>query len=140
MAHQRIMLLMFEIGRRGALEQPAQSPDLTFLLTIFCRVVSKILFTKNKPRNLSSLKQSIVSAFSTIDFDLCNKVCESVPERLSQFVLTINDIINFLLIFSCYYMEREFQKCVQIILQHFVEPVTNEKSLLMLILIHRNSY
>ncbi|CAF1346412.1 unnamed protein product [Adineta ricciae] len=39
---------------------------------------------QKKHRTLSSLKQSITSAFSAIDSDLCKKVCESVSERLQK--------------------------------------------------------
>jgi hypothetical protein len=44
----------------------------------------KDIVYKSKPRTLSDLKQSIISAFSSLDSDLCKKVCESVPERLQR--------------------------------------------------------
>lgn len=69
------------IGRRGALDWPAQSPDLTPADYFLWGYLKDTVYQK-KHRTLSSLKQSIISAFSTIDPGLCKKVCESVLERL----------------------------------------------------------
>lgn len=71
------------IGRRGAIDWPARSPDLTPAGYFLWGYLKDIVY-KSKPRNLSSLKQSIISAFSTINSDLCQKVCESVPDRLQR--------------------------------------------------------
>ncbi|CAF4656865.1 unnamed protein product [Rotaria sp. Silwood2] len=71
------------IGRRGALDWPARSPDLTPADYFLWGYLKDIVY-QNKRRTLSSLKQSIISAFSTIDSDLCKKVCDSVPERLQK--------------------------------------------------------
>lgn len=71
------------IGRRGALDWPARSPDLTPADYFLWAYLKDIVYQK-KHRTLSSLKQSITSAFSAIGSDLCEKVCESVPERLQK--------------------------------------------------------
>jgi hypothetical protein len=71
------------IGRRGALDWSARSPDLTPADYFLWGYLKHIVY-KNKHRSLSSLKQSIISTFATIDSDLCQKVCESVPERLQR--------------------------------------------------------
>jgi hypothetical protein len=63
------------IGRRGAIEWPTD---------YFLWGYIKDIVYKSKPRTISNLKQSIISAFSPLDSDLCKKVCESVPERLQR--------------------------------------------------------
>ncbi|CAF3410413.1 unnamed protein product [Rotaria socialis] len=73
------------IGRRGAIEWPARSPDLTPTDFFLWGYLKDIVY-KSKPRTLCDLKQSIISAFSALDSDLCKKVCESVPERLQRCV------------------------------------------------------
>lgn len=71
------------IGRRGAIDWPARSPDLSPADFFLWGYLKDIVY-KTKPRNLHELKQSIVSGFSQIDPRQCKKVCESVPERLQR--------------------------------------------------------
>jgi hypothetical protein len=71
------------IGRRGAIDWPARSPDLSPADFFLWGHLKEVVYRSN-PRNLSNLKQSIISAFSTVDDDLCKRVCESVPERLQK--------------------------------------------------------
>jgi hypothetical protein len=71
------------IGRRGPIEWPARSPDLS-PMDFFLWIYLKDIVYKNKPKSLQDLRQSIILAFQTIDSDLCKKVCESVPERLTR--------------------------------------------------------
>jgi hypothetical protein len=71
------------IGRGGPIDWPSRSPDLT-LTDYFMWGYIKDMADKSKPRSLADLKQSIVTAFHTLDTDLCKKVCESVPERLQR--------------------------------------------------------
>lgn len=71
------------IGRRGAIDWPARSPDLTPTDFFLWGHLKEIVY-RNKLRNLSDLKQSIITAFSSLDSDLCEKVCESVAERLQK--------------------------------------------------------
>jgi hypothetical protein len=71
------------IGRRGPIEWPARSPDLTPADFFLWGYLKDIVY-KSKPRTLSDLKHSIISAFSSLDSALCEKVCESVPERLQR--------------------------------------------------------
>ena len=69
------------IGRRGPIDWPARSPDLTPTDFFLWGHLKEIVY-KDKIKDLSDLKQTIVSAFGTLDSDLCEKVCQSVPERL----------------------------------------------------------
>jgi hypothetical protein len=71
------------IGRRGPIEWPVRSPDLTPMDFFLWGYLKNIVY-KNKPKSLQDLRQSIILAFQTIDSDLCKKVCESVPERLKR--------------------------------------------------------
>jgi hypothetical protein len=73
------------IGRRGAIDWPARSPDLSPADYFLWGHLKDIVY-QTKHRTLNSLKQSIISAFSTIDSDLCEKVCETVPERLQKYI------------------------------------------------------
>jgi hypothetical protein len=71
------------IGRRGPIEWPARLPDLTPADFFLWGQIKEIVY-KNKPESLAHLKQSIDLAFQTLDFDLCEKVCQSVPNRLQR--------------------------------------------------------
>lgn len=73
------------LGRRGPLEWPARSPDLT-PPDFFLWGVMKDLVYKEKPRTLQELRQTIEDKFATIDLELCQKVCRSVPDRLASCV------------------------------------------------------
>ena len=61
------------IGRRGPIEWPARSPDLT-PTDFFLRGHIKENVYKDKLNNLSDFRESIVSAFRTLDSDLLKKV------------------------------------------------------------------
>ena len=71
------------IGLRGAIDWSARSPGLT-LTDFFLWSYLKEIVYKSRPRNLSDPKQSIITAFSVLDSDLCEKVCETVPETLQK--------------------------------------------------------
>ncbi len=51
---------------------------------------------KNKPQILISLKQSIISAVATVDSNLCQKVCESVLQRLQRCIGANGDQFEYL--------------------------------------------
>ena len=69
------------IGRRGPIEYPARSPDLTSL-DFFLWGVLKDSVYRQKPRTIQELKHAIREAFVQIDTDTCRTVCRSVIERL----------------------------------------------------------
>ena len=71
------------IGRRSPIEWPARSPGLTPADFFLWGHIKEIEY-KDKPESLAHLKQSIGLAFQTSDFDLCEKVCQSVPSRLQR--------------------------------------------------------
>jgi Helix-turn-helix domain (DUF4817) len=71
------------IGRRGPIDWPARSPDLTPADFFLWGYIKDTVY-KNKPRTIVSLKQDIISAFQTIHPDMCKTVCESVPKRLRR--------------------------------------------------------
>jgi hypothetical protein len=80
------MLLTFEIGSTKTF-QPGGLVVVVHLIGLtpadyFLWGYLKDIAYKNKLQNLFSLKQSIISAFSIINSDLCKKVCKSVLERL----------------------------------------------------------
>ena len=71
------------IGRRGPLEWPPRSPDLTPPDFFLWGVVKDIVYA-NKPRSVVDLKQEIRAAVGGIPLELCAKVCRSVPARLQK--------------------------------------------------------
>jgi hypothetical protein len=71
------------IGRRGPIDWPARSPDLTPTDYFMWGYIKGMVY-HDKPRSLGHLKQSIITAFHTLDAGLCKNVCESIPERLQR--------------------------------------------------------
>ena len=69
------------IGRRGPIEWPARSPDLT-PPDFFLWGLMKDLVYREKPRTIQELKAQITAKFEEIDIELCRRVCRSVPARL----------------------------------------------------------
>jgi len=74
------------IGRRGPLEWPARSPDLTPPDFFLWSVIKEKVY-KKKNNNLEELRQSVIRAFGEITIDLCRKVTNSVPERFRMCAL-----------------------------------------------------
>jgi hypothetical protein len=70
-------------GRRGPLEWPAPSPDLT-PPDFFLWGVLKDLVHKNKPRNVDELKDTIRDKFTDISVELCLKTRLSVVGRARE--------------------------------------------------------
>ena len=68
------------IGRRGAVEWPSRSPDLTPLDFFLWRVLKNKVFS-DKSKTLNDLKQSITIAWEDITPEMCKKVTESTIER-----------------------------------------------------------
>jgi hypothetical protein len=71
------------IGRRGPLEWPARSPDLTSTDFVLWGVL-KDLVCKNKLRNVDELKDTIRDNFADISVELCLKTCLSVVGRVRE--------------------------------------------------------
>ena len=71
------------IGRRGAIEWPARSPDIT-PPDFFLWGILKDMVYREKPRTLQDLRTIIEEKFAQIDTELCKKVCRSVPGRLAR--------------------------------------------------------
>ena len=71
------------ISRRGPLEQPSRSPDLT-PSDFFLWSVLKDKVYSAKLRNIAELKEPIQTAIAQVPLKLCTKVCWSVPERLAK--------------------------------------------------------
>ena len=69
------------IGRRGPIEWPPRSPDLTppdFFLWGYLR--DKIY--QHHIQNLDHLQQIIVDEFNQVPLNMCRKACENVKLRL----------------------------------------------------------
>lgn len=75
------------IGRRGAVEFPPRSPDLTPMDFCVWGIVKDSVFSK-RPRSLADLRQFIFESLSDIDRnkDLCRKICQSVFSRCEDCV------------------------------------------------------
>lgn len=73
------------IGRRGPIDWPARSPDLS-PMDFFVWGVLKDMVYKEKPRTIPDLRRLINDKFATIDVEVCQKVCRSVASRLHSCV------------------------------------------------------
>ena len=71
------------IGRRGLLEWPSHSPDLSppgfFLWGVLKEKVYSV-----KPHKIAELKKQNRAAIAQVPLELCVEVCCSVPERLAK--------------------------------------------------------
>jgi hypothetical protein len=72
-------------GRRGSIEWPPRSPELTPMDFIFWGVVKNKVGERN-PHTVDELKEYFSEAFFEIDTDadLCRAVCHSVLERVEE--------------------------------------------------------
>ena len=75
------------IGRRGSIDWPARSPDLTPMDFFFWEVLKDKVYSQ-KPKSVDDLKNYIRDAFQEINAqsDLCENVCRSVRDRLQSCV------------------------------------------------------
>jgi len=73
------------IGRRGSIDWPPRSPDLTPLDFFFWGVVKEKVYGRH-PRTLTELRAFITEACQDINsnLDLCMTACRSVADRLQQ--------------------------------------------------------
>ncbi|CAF4797591.1 unnamed protein product, partial [Rotaria sp. Silwood2] len=68
-------------GRRGPLDWPARSPDLT-PTDFFLWPVIKDRVYATKPQNIQALNDAITTEMQRLPEDLCRRACQSVSERL----------------------------------------------------------
>ena len=68
------------IGRRGFVEWPARSPNLTPLDFFLWGVLKNQVFS-DKPKTLNDLKDNIINALKDITPEMCKKVIESIVKR-----------------------------------------------------------
>ena len=73
------------IGRRGPVEWPPRSPDLSPLDFFFWGVIKDRVYTE-KFTKIDELKATITREVAIIDNDklLCEKVCASVTKRVQE--------------------------------------------------------
>lgn len=71
------------IGRRGPIEWPPRSPDLSPCDFFLWGVMKDRVYGRN-PRSIEELKDAITTEISAIDVNLCKTVCRSVTDRLRQ--------------------------------------------------------
>lgn len=71
------------IGRRGPIEWPPRSPDLTPPDFFLWGVLRNDVY-KNKPKDIPDLKASIIQSCAKITAEMCAKVCTSIPHRLKN--------------------------------------------------------
>ena len=71
------------IGRRGPIEWPARSPDLT-PPDLFLWGYLKDQVYVHRPSTITQLKEQIERACAMIPVEMCTKVCQKVPHRLKQ--------------------------------------------------------
>jgi hypothetical protein len=74
---------LHRIGRRGNIDWPPRSPDLTPIYFFLWGVVKNKVY-EIKPQTVEEMKEFITEAFIGIDSDrkLCRNVCQSVSDRL----------------------------------------------------------
>ena len=70
------------IGRRGSIEWPPRSPDLTPMDFFLWGVLKEQVYSRN-PKTIPELRQYITDSFADINRnqELCQTVCESVLDR-----------------------------------------------------------
>jgi hypothetical protein len=71
------------IGRRGPIEWPPRSPDLT-PCDFFLWGWLKERVYRDQPASVSQLREKIQAACAQLSKDMCSEVCRSVPHRFEQ--------------------------------------------------------
>lgn len=69
------------MGRRGSIEWPPRSPDLTPMDFSIWGILKENVYSQ-KPATISDLKKVITEEFGTFDVTLCQRICHSVEGRL----------------------------------------------------------
>jgi hypothetical protein len=68
------------LGRRGPIEWPARSPDLTPCDFFLWGYLKDIVY-RDRPATIEQLRERITQACAEIPADMCAKACENVAER-----------------------------------------------------------
>lgn len=68
------------MGRRGAVDWPPRSPDLTPMDFSVWGIIKDLVYA-TKPQNIQDLRQKIEEAFHYFSPELCSVICLSVPDR-----------------------------------------------------------
>ena len=71
------------IGRRGPIEWPARSPDLTPPDFFLWGYLKNIVY-KDRPSTLDELRDRIEQACEDIPKKMCDRVCKSMGDRLKR--------------------------------------------------------
>ena len=69
------------IGRRGPIEWPARSPDLTPADFFLWGYLKNIVY-KDRPSTLAELRSRIEQACAELETSMCKRTCRSVADRL----------------------------------------------------------
>ena len=69
------------IGRRGWIDWPPRSPDLTPTDFFLWALIKERVYA-TKPRDLQALKDAIITETESLPVEFCRRACESVRERL----------------------------------------------------------
>jgi len=77
------------IGRRGTVEWPPRSPDLTPCDFSLWGIIKDRVYAQ-KPRDLNHLKILIKEEFTSLNdnIELCQRICRSVANRCQMFIGT----------------------------------------------------
>lgn len=70
------------IGRRGPIDWPARSSDIT-PVDFFLWGVIKDRTYASKPQNRQALRNAITKEIQSLPKELCRRACQSVPERVN---------------------------------------------------------
>ncbi len=71
------------LGRRGPIEWPPRSPDLTPVDFSVWGIVKETVYAE-RSNTLEELKDAIDNAFAQFDADLCSRICRSVADRCTR--------------------------------------------------------
>ena len=71
------------IGRRGPIDWPPRSPDLTPMDFWLWGMIRDQVYSE-KSSNLQELKEKITVAFSNVPLEMCQNACLSVRRRLEM--------------------------------------------------------
>ena len=71
------------IGRRGTIEWPSRSPDLTPIDYSMWGILKEHVYSQDV-RTIPELKERIIAEFAALDKnkDLCRRICQSIRRRI----------------------------------------------------------
>jgi len=74
------------IGRRGDVEYPPRSPDLTPLDFFFWGYLKNEVYKNPRPQSLDEMRNKITACARNIPMDLFSRVCRSVTSRCQELI------------------------------------------------------